>query len=86
MITYGLSGHWGTAGARQQLSCVGGAAAEWQTSFRVKIFVFAGRVSFFTSGSENLHRVEKVQWGTRFAITISFTCDPEHGIGDPVLG
>ncbi|XP_066056700.1 2-oxoglutarate and iron-dependent oxygenase domain-containing protein 3 [Chamaea fasciata] len=46
----------------------------------------AGRVSFFTSGSENLHRVEKVQWGTRFAITISFTCDPEHGITDPLLG
>ncbi|XP_029815927.1 2-oxoglutarate and iron-dependent oxygenase domain-containing protein 3 [Manacus vitellinus] len=46
----------------------------------------AGRVSFFTSGSENLHRVEKVLWGTRFAITISFTCNPEHGIGDPVLG
>ncbi|XP_057230043.1 2-oxoglutarate and iron-dependent oxygenase domain-containing protein 3 [Malurus melanocephalus] len=45
----------------------------------------AGRVSFFTSGSENLHWVEKVQWGTRFAITISFTCDPEHGIGDPLL-
>ncbi|XP_027519885.1 2-oxoglutarate and iron-dependent oxygenase domain-containing protein 3 isoform X1 [Corapipo altera] len=45
----------------------------------------AGRVSFFTSGSENLHRVEKVHWGTRFAITISFTCNPEHGIGDPVL-
>ncbi|XP_027547719.1 2-oxoglutarate and iron-dependent oxygenase domain-containing protein 3 isoform X1 [Neopelma chrysocephalum] len=45
----------------------------------------AGRVSFFTSGSENLHRVEKVHWGTRFAITISFTCNPEHSIGDPVL-
>uniref|UniRef100_A0A8D2MNG9 2-oxoglutarate and iron dependent oxygenase domain containing 3 n=1 Tax=Zonotrichia albicollis TaxID=44394 RepID=A0A8D2MNG9_ZONAL len=43
----------------------------------------AGRVSFFTSGSENLHRVERVQWGTRFAITISFSCDPQHGIGDP---
>nr|XP_021391497.1 2-oxoglutarate and iron-dependent oxygenase domain-containing protein 3 [Lonchura striata domestica] len=43
----------------------------------------AGRVSFFTSGSENLHRVERVQWGTRFAITISFTCDPQHGIADP---
>ncbi|XP_018089438.1 uncharacterized protein LOC100158404 isoform X2 [Xenopus laevis] len=42
-----------------------------------------GRVSFFTSGSENLHRVEKVNWGTRYAITISFTCDPEHAIGDP---
>ncbi|KAI1232309.1 hypothetical protein IHE44_0006762 [Lamprotornis superbus] len=46
----------------------------------------AGRVSFFTSGSENLHRVEKVQWGTRFAITISFSCNPEHGIADPLLG
>ncbi|XP_068065471.1 2-oxoglutarate and iron-dependent oxygenase domain-containing protein 3 isoform X1 [Anomalospiza imberbis] len=45
----------------------------------------AGRVSFFTSGSENLHRVERVQWGTRFAITISFTCDPQHSIGDPLL-
>ncbi|NWZ27901.1 OGFD3 protein, partial [Asarcornis scutulata] len=45
----------------------------------------AGRVSFFTSGSENLHRVEKVRWGTRYAITISFTCNPGHSIGDPVL-
>uniref|UniRef100_A0A8B9SWL4 2-oxoglutarate and iron dependent oxygenase domain containing 3 n=1 Tax=Anas platyrhynchos TaxID=8839 RepID=A0A8B9SWL4_ANAPL len=44
-----------------------------------------GRVSFFTSGSENLHRVEKVRWGTRYAVTISFTCNPDHGIGDPVL-
>lgn len=39
----------------------------------------AGRVSFFTSGSENLHRVEKVLWGTRYAITIAFTCNPDHG-------
>ncbi|XP_070595902.1 2-oxoglutarate and iron-dependent oxygenase domain-containing protein 3 [Erythrolamprus reginae] len=45
----------------------------------------AGRVSFFTSGSENLHHVEKVHWGTRYAITISFTCNPDHGIKDPVL-
>ncbi|XP_058140942.1 2-oxoglutarate and iron-dependent oxygenase domain-containing protein 3 isoform X1 [Dasypus novemcinctus] len=44
-----------------------------------------GRVSFFTSGSENLHRVEKVLWGTRYAITIAFTCDPDHGIEDPAL-
>uniref|UniRef100_A0A8C5QXT5 2-oxoglutarate and iron dependent oxygenase domain containing 3 n=1 Tax=Leptobrachium leishanense TaxID=445787 RepID=A0A8C5QXT5_9ANUR len=43
----------------------------------------AGRLSFFTSGSENLHHVEKVQWGTRYAITISFTCDPDHSIEDP---
>ncbi|XP_031210816.1 2-oxoglutarate and iron-dependent oxygenase domain-containing protein 3 isoform X3 [Mastomys coucha] len=45
----------------------------------------AGRVSFFTSGSENLHRVEKVLWGTRYAITIAFTCNPDHSIEDPVL-
>ncbi|XP_068932749.1 2-oxoglutarate and iron-dependent oxygenase domain-containing protein 3 isoform X3 [Petaurus breviceps papuanus] len=45
----------------------------------------AGRVSFFTSGSENLHHVEKVRWGTRYAITISFTCNPDHGIGDPAF-
>ncbi|KAF3853165.1 hypothetical protein F7725_013853, partial [Dissostichus mawsoni] len=43
----------------------------------------AGRVSFFSSGTENLHRVEKVSWGTRFAITVSFTCDPAHAIADP---
>ncbi|XP_036428691.1 urotensin-2 receptor 2 [Colossoma macropomum] len=45
----------------------------------------AGRVSFFSSGSENLHRVEKVDWGTRYAITVSFTCDPDHAIADPTL-
>lgn len=44
-----------------------------------------GRVSFFSSGSENLHRVEKVTWGTRYAITVSFTCNPEHAIADPNL-
>ncbi|KAM9831770.1 2-oxoglutarate and iron-dependent oxygenase domain-containing protein 3 [Neosynchiropus ocellatus] len=45
----------------------------------------AGRVSFFSSGSENVHRVEKVTWGTRYAITVSFTCDPAHAISDPTL-
>ncbi|MBZ3875785.1 2-oxoglutarate and iron-dependent oxygenase domain-containing protein 3 [Sciurus carolinensis] len=45
----------------------------------------AGRVSFFTSGSENLHRVEKVLWGTRYAITIAFTCNPDHSIEDPAF-
>ncbi|XP_053766891.1 2-oxoglutarate and iron-dependent oxygenase domain-containing protein 3 [Desmodus rotundus] len=45
----------------------------------------AGRVSFFTSGSENLHRVEKVRWGTRYAITIAFTCNPDQGIADPTF-
>ncbi|XP_074177090.1 2-oxoglutarate and iron-dependent oxygenase domain-containing protein 3 isoform X1 [Rhinolophus sinicus] len=45
----------------------------------------AGRVSFFTSGSENLHRVEKVHWGTRYAVTIAFSCNPDHGIADPAF-
>ncbi|KAM9462419.1 2-oxoglutarate and iron-dependent oxygenase domain-containing protein 3 isoform 1-T1 [Clarias gariepinus] len=45
----------------------------------------SGRVSFFSSGSENLHRVEKVTWGTRYAITVSFTCDPDYAIADPSL-
>ncbi|XP_061912251.1 urotensin-2 receptor 2 isoform X2 [Entelurus aequoreus] len=45
----------------------------------------AGRVSFFSSGSENLHRVETVSWGTRYAITVSFTCDPTQAIADPAL-
>ncbi len=48
-------------------------------------FPFPGRVSFFSSGSENLHRVERVTWGTRYAITVSFTCDPAHAISDPTL-
>ncbi|TSK14718.1 2-oxoglutarate and iron-dependent oxygenase domain-containing protein 3 [Bagarius yarrelli] len=37
------------------------------------------------TGSENLHHVEKVAWGTRYAITVSFTCDPDFAIADPSL-
>ncbi|XP_031569024.1 2-oxoglutarate and iron-dependent oxygenase domain-containing protein 3-like [Actinia tenebrosa] len=44
-----------------------------------------GRLSFFTSGSENVHFVEKVTKGTRFAITISFTCEKKFAIADPSL-
>ncbi|XP_014601474.1 PREDICTED: 2-oxoglutarate and iron-dependent oxygenase domain-containing protein 3-like [Polistes canadensis] len=42
-----------------------------------------GRVLMFTSGSENLHAVEKVQSGTRYALTVSFTCDSNAAITDP---
>ena len=42
-----------------------------------------GRLSFFTSASENPHFVERVENGTRFAMTISFTCDKKHAIKDP---
>ncbi|XP_012261753.2 2-oxoglutarate and iron-dependent oxygenase domain-containing protein 3-like [Athalia rosae] len=43
-----------------------------------------GRVSIFTSGSENLHSVERVTSGMRYALTVSFTCNPEYAISDPV--
>ncbi|KAG1677415.1 2-oxoglutarate and iron-dependent oxygenase domain-containing protein 3 [Nymphon striatum] len=43
----------------------------------------AGRVSIFTSGHENPHYVEKVTSGTRYAITIPFTCDKRYAISDP---
>lgn len=45
----------------------------------------AGRVSFFTSGSENLHRVEKVRWGTRYSIVMAFTCNPDNSVTDPAF-
>jgi len=42
-----------------------------------------GRISAFTSGAENPHYVEQVKSGTRYAITVSFTCDPKLAIADP---
>uniref|UniRef100_A0A182QJZ8 Prolyl 4-hydroxylase alpha subunit domain-containing protein n=1 Tax=Anopheles farauti TaxID=69004 RepID=A0A182QJZ8_9DIPT len=41
------------------------------------------RVSGFTSGGENMHHVEQVASGVRYAITISFTCDREYAMADP---
>ncbi|XP_011270643.1 hypothetical protein CAOG_08965, partial [Capsaspora owczarzaki ATCC 30864] len=42
-----------------------------------------GRVSMFTSGPENPHHIRKVTKGIRFALTVSFTCDPTAAIADP---
>lgn len=42
-----------------------------------------GRVAMFSSGAENVHYVERVTSGVRYAITISFTCDITKGISDP---
>jgi hypothetical protein len=39
----------------------------------------------FTSGSENVHYVERVTSGTRYALTVSFTCDQKYAIDDPSL-
>ncbi|XP_055935924.1 2-oxoglutarate and iron-dependent oxygenase domain-containing protein 3-like [Argiope bruennichi] len=44
-----------------------------------------GRVSAFTSGAENPHYVERVSSGTRYALTVSFTCDPKLAIADPTI-
>ncbi|GLV40807.1 hypothetical protein CBL_13690 [Carabus blaptoides fortunei] len=44
-----------------------------------------GRVAMFSSGEENVHFVERVKSGTRYAITVSFTCDSKKAIADPVL-
>jgi len=43
----------------------------------------SGRVSAFTSGPENKHHVEKVTSGTRYALTMGFTCDESKSIPDP---
>jgi len=37
-----------------------------------------GRMLMFTSGRENIHFVEPVSKGTRYALTIAFSCNPEH--------
>jgi len=44
-----------------------------------------GRVSAFTSGIENKHYVEPVSGGTRYALTMGFTCDKSKAIKDPGL-
>lgn len=43
------------------------------------------RVLMFSSGKENVHRVERVTKGERFAITVSFTCDLSKAIADPSM-
>lgn len=53
--------------------------------YNVTIEPRKGRLSMFTSGKENLHYVEKVTSGKRYAITISFTCDKQYSIEDPSI-
>jgi predicted 2-oxoglutarate/Fe(II)-dependent dioxygenase YbiX len=49
---------------------------------RIVIEPRKGRLSMFTSGSENVHNVEKVTSGKRLALTIAFTCDRSKAIHD----
>jgi len=45
----------------------------------------AGRMHCFTSGSENPHHVEKIISGTRYALTMGFTCNKAEAKPDPHL-
>ncbi len=40
----------------------------------------AGRLSFFTSGHENMHYVEPVTSGERWALTIAFSCSAKDAL------
>lgn len=42
-----------------------------------------GRVTMFTTSNEREHKVENVYSGTRYALTLSFTCDSAAEIADP---
>lgn len=53
-----------------------------KTTHNVTIEPRMGRVAIFTSGAENKHRVERVLTGTRYALTIAFTCDRNKAIDE----
>ena len=42
-----------------------------------------GRLLFFTSGLENLHRVREVTQGERFVLAMWFTCSSKHEYKQP---
>ncbi|KAI4472197.1 prolyl hydroxylase-related [Holotrichia oblita] len=53
--------------------------------FNVTLEPRKGRVAMFTSGAENVHFVERVKSGIRYAVTISFTCDVSKSIEEASL-
>ncbi|CAL8142345.1 unnamed protein product [Orchesella dallaii] len=44
-----------------------------------------GRAIAFSAGEESLHYTERVLKGTRYAITVGFTCNPKDAVADPKL-
>ena len=40
----------------------------------------AGMLNVFSSGGENVHRVDQVTKGVRYALTIAFTCDESQAV------
>uniref|UniRef100_A0A6B2LCF6 Fe2OG dioxygenase domain-containing protein n=1 Tax=Arcella intermedia TaxID=1963864 RepID=A0A6B2LCF6_9EUKA len=70
--------------------------SDYNQDFKGGLFVFEGkdgrslephrgRLSCFTSASENPHYVQKVVQGCRWAITIPFTCNPDQAAQWPSL-
>ena len=62
---------------------LGGRFVYLEKAINITVEPKFARLSAFTSASENTHLVEMVESGTRFALTIPFTCDPTHAIKDP---
>lgn len=52
---------------------------------RISVQPKRGRLVVFTSGDENVHAVEKVKKGNRYALTIAFTCDKKQSVEDNLL-
>ena len=42
----------------------------------------AGRLVMFSSGRENVHQVRPVRTGTRYVMSMWFTCDPDRVFPD----
>jgi len=42
----------------------------------------AGRLVLFTSGKENLHQVKRVTGGTRYVMSMWFTCNKQKEFKD----
>lgn len=55
-------------------------SATQSASRRLRLEPRAGRFVAFTSGSENVHAVTRVRSGTRYALTIAFTCDHSKAV------
>ena len=63
---------------------MGGAAKAAAATAAARPFISPkpGRLVLFSSGAEHPHHVEQVTRGTRYAITIAYTCDERAALQD----
>ncbi len=62
-----------------ELDTFEGGSFEFGGQFPASVYPRRGRLSLFTSGSENPHWVAPVREGLRYALTTAFTCDRTVG-------